>query len=101
LNNSEKTLSLYPQALAKQGKYIMVGLFGANLQYHAPMITLNEIQFVGSLVGNQSDFLGIMKLADSGRVKPMITKTMKLEEANEAIDNLENFRAVGRQVLIP
>ena len=101
LNNSEKTLAVYPKALAKQGKYVMVGLFGSDLHYHAPMITLSEVQFVGSLVGNQSDFLGIMKLAESGKVKPMITKTMRLEEANEAIDNLENFRAVGRQVLIP
>ncbi|AAK42665.1 NAD(P)-dependent alcohol dehydrogenase [Saccharolobus solfataricus] len=101
LNNSEKTLSVYPKALAKQGKYVMVGLFGADLHYHAPLITLSEIQFVGSLVGNQSDFLGIMRLAEAGKVKPMITKTMKLEEANEAIDNLENFKAIGRQVLIP
>ncbi|NON63426.1 NAD(P)-dependent alcohol dehydrogenase [Acidianus sp. RZ1] len=101
LNNSEKTLSIYPNALAKQGKYIMVGLFGADLHYHAPLITLNEIQFVGSLVGNQSDFLGIMRLAEMGKVKPMVTKTMKLEEANAAIDNLENFRTVGRQVLVP
>ncbi|QIW22753.1 NAD(P)-dependent alcohol dehydrogenase [Sulfolobus sp. S-194] len=101
LNNSERTLSIYPNVLAKQGKYVMVGLFGADLHYHAPLITLNEIQFIGSLVGNQSDFLGIMSLAEAGKVKPMVTKTMKLEEANEAIDNLENFRAVGRQVLIP
>ncbi|WP_338604547.1 NAD(P)-dependent alcohol dehydrogenase [Sulfolobus tengchongensis] len=101
LNNSEKTLSLYPKVLAKQGKYVMVGLFGADLHYHAPLITLGEVQFVGSLVGNQADFLGIMKLAEMGKVKPMVTKTMKLEDANEAIDNLENFRAVGRQVLIP
>ncbi|TRM89491.1 NAD(P)-dependent alcohol dehydrogenase [Sulfolobus sp. C3] len=101
LNNSEKTLSVYPRALAKQGKYIMVGLFGADLHYHAPLITLSEFQFVGSLVGNQADFLGIMKLAEAGKVKPIVTRTMKLEEANEAIDNLENFRAVGRQVLVP
>lgn len=101
LNNSEKTLSIYPYVLAKQGKYVMVGLFGADLKYHAPLITLNEVQFIGSLVGNQSDFLGIMSLAEAGKVKPMVTKTMKLEEANEAIDNLENFKAVGRQVLVP
>ncbi|TRM89593.1 NAD(P)-dependent alcohol dehydrogenase, partial [Sulfolobus sp. A20-N-G8] len=79
----------------------MVGLFGADLHYHAPLITLSEFQFVGSLVGNQADFLGIMKLAEAGKVKPIVTRTMKLEEANEAIDNLENFRALGRQVLVP
>ncbi|MEM3221700.1 MAG: NAD(P)-dependent alcohol dehydrogenase [Saccharolobus sp.] len=101
LNNSERTLSLYPKVLAKQGKYIMIGLFGADLHFHAPLITLSEIQFVGSLVGNQADFLGIINLAESGKVKPMVTKKMKLEEANEAIDNLENFKVVGRQILIP
>lgn len=101
LNNSEKTLSIYPRALAKLGKYVMVGLYGADLHYHAPLITIGEYQFIGSLVGNQADFLGIMKLAESGRVKPMVTHTMKLEEANEALDNLENMRVVGRQVLVP
>ena len=31
----------------------------------------------------------------------MVTKAMKLEEVNEALDNLEKGRVVGRQVLIP
>ena len=101
LVNSEKTLTIYPNALAKQGKYIMVGLFGADLHFHAPMITIPERQFIGSFAGNQSDFLGVMSLAESGKVKPMVTKVMKLEEVNEALDNLEKGKVIGRQVVVP
>jgi propanol-preferring alcohol dehydrogenase len=101
LNNSDLTLRTYPNCLAKQGKYIMVGLYGGDLNYHAPFITLMEQTFMGSYVGNQTDFMGIMSLAESGKVKPMITRVMKLEEVNQAIDNLEHARVTGRQVLVP
>jgi len=60
-----------------------------------------EQTFMGSYVGNQTDFMGIMSLAESGKVKPMITRVMKLEEVNQAIDNLEHARVTGRQVLVP
>ncbi|MCY0860551.1 MAG: NAD(P)-dependent alcohol dehydrogenase [Sulfolobaceae archaeon] len=101
LNSSDKTLSVYPKALAKQGKYILVGLYGGDLHFHAPIIARYEIQFMGSAVGNQADFIGVMKLAEAGKVKPIISKVMKLEEANEALDSLENMRVTGRQILTP
>jgi propanol-preferring alcohol dehydrogenase len=100
-NNSDKTLSVYPFALAKHGKYIMVGLHGGELKYPSLRVVFNEIQFIGSYLGNQADFIGVMNMAEKGKVKPMVTKVMRLEEANEAIDNLEHAKAVGRQVLVP
>jgi len=100
-NNSEKTLSIYPFALTKQGKYIMVGLHGGELKFPSNLVVFNEIQFIGSWLGSQADFMGMMDMAEKGKVKPMVTKTMRLEEANDAIDNLEYARAVGRQVLVP
>ncbi|MEM2522197.1 MAG: NAD(P)-dependent alcohol dehydrogenase [Candidatus Bathyarchaeia archaeon] len=101
LNNSEKTLSVYPSALAKRGKYIMVGLAGADLKYPSAMIVSREAQFMGSWVGSQADFMGVMSLAEKGKVKPIVTKIRKLEEANEALDDLEHGRVAGRQVLVP
>ncbi len=100
-NNSEGTLSVYPFTLGKHGKYIMVGLHGGQLKYPSPLIVFNEIQFVGSWLGSQADFFNVMNLAEKGKVKPLITKTMRLEEANEALDNLEYGRVTGRQVLVP
>lgn len=101
LNNSEKTLSVYPFALAKRGKYIMVGLAGADLKYPSAMIVSREAQFMGSWVGSQADFISVMNLAEKGMVKPIVTKIRKLEEANEALDDLEHGRVAGRQVLVP
>ncbi|QIW22909.1 NAD(P)-dependent alcohol dehydrogenase [Sulfolobus sp. S-194] len=101
LNNSEKTLSVYPYALAKNGRYVMIGLYGGELKILSPIIIFNWVKFVGSQVGNNMDFLGVLTLAERGKIKPMVTKMMKLEEANEALDNLENARVTGRQVLVP
>ena len=101
LINSDKTLSIYPFALAKCGKYIMVGMLGASLKYPSTSIILKETQFVGSVVGNQADFINIISLAERAKIKPLVTKIMKLEEVNDALDNLENARVVGRQVVVP
>jgi len=56
-NNSEKTLSVYPFALTKHGKYIMVGLHGGELKYPSHLVVFNDIQFIGSWLGNQADFI--------------------------------------------
>jgi propanol-preferring alcohol dehydrogenase len=101
LNNSEKTLSVYPFALAKKGKYIMVGLAGADLKYPSTLIVSREAQFMGSWLGSQADFINVVSLAERGKVKPIIAKIRKLEEANEALDDLEHARVAGRQVLVP
>lgn len=99
--NSEKTLSVYPFALAKQGKYIMVGLYGADLKYPSALIVFREAQILGTHVGCPADFNGIVTLAEKGLVKPMVTNVMKLEEANDALDNIEHSKVAGRQVLVP
>ncbi len=100
LNNSEKTLSVYPYALAKNGRYVMVGLYGGELKILSPFLIFNWVKFIGTQVGNNIDFLGVLTLAEKGKIRPMVTKQMKLEEVNEALDNLENARATGRQVLV-
>lgn len=99
--NSDTTLSIYPSALARGGKYIQVGLYGGYLKYKSPLIALNETQFIGNFVGSQADLAGVLDMAERGLVKPIITKTRPLEEVNEALDDLEHGKITGRQVLIP
>ncbi|MEM2703522.1 MAG: NAD(P)-dependent alcohol dehydrogenase [Candidatus Bathyarchaeia archaeon] len=100
-SGSEKTLSVYPYSLKKQGKYIMVGLQGGELKHPSALIIFKETQFSGNFVGNFGDFVAILNLAERGWVKPMLSKTMRLEEVNDALDNLELGKVTGRQVLIP
>ena len=98
---SNETLGTYIDALDKLGRYIILGLYGGDLTYHAPYITQREIQIMGSLTGNLSDFMSVMRLADNGKIRPLVTKVMRLEEANEALDNLRYARVTARQVLVP
>jgi propanol-preferring alcohol dehydrogenase len=97
---SKSTLQ-FIDALDKLGRYVILGLYGGDLSYHAPYITQREIQIIGSVVGNPDDFIGVMKLAESGRIRPLITKVMRLEEANEALENLRQAKVTARQVLVP
>ncbi|MCX8205356.1 MAG: zinc-binding dehydrogenase [Candidatus Nezhaarchaeota archaeon] len=100
LTCSERTLSTY-FALAKGGRYVMVGFHGGEVRYPSALTIFTEAQFIGSFIGNYTDFIGVVSLAERGRIKPSVTKVMRLEEVNEALDNLKHGRIVGRQVLVP
>ncbi|BDB98643.1 NAD(P)-dependent alcohol dehydrogenase [Saccharolobus caldissimus] len=91
----------YYPLLAKLGKYVKVGTFGGTLPQEAGL-RLHSMgwQFLGTLTGNQRDFLSVVKLGENGKIKPVVT-TLKLEDANKALENLEKNKITGRQVLIP
>lgn len=97
---SETTINNYYTFLSKLGKYIKVGTFGGGLPHDAGL-KLHSMgwQFIGTLTGNRKDFLEVLKLAENGKIKPAITRTLSLEEANEALENLEKGKVSGRQVL--
>jgi propanol-preferring alcohol dehydrogenase len=99
--NSDTTLSVYPYALARGGKYILVGLYGGQVKYKSAFLTFNEQQFIGSFVGNQADLAGVLNMAERGLIKPIVTKIRRLEEVNDAINDLEHGMTTGRQILIP
>ncbi|AAY81351.1 NAD(P)-dependent alcohol dehydrogenase [Sulfolobus acidocaldarius] len=97
---SEFTTSNYYTLLAKLGRYVKVGTYGGGLPHDAGL-RLHSMgwQFIGTLTGNRKDFLEVLELAENGKIKPMITKVLSLEEANDALDNLEKGKVSGRQVL--
>ncbi|ACP54845.1 NAD(P)-dependent alcohol dehydrogenase [Saccharolobus islandicus] len=98
---SENTIKSYYTFLAKLGRYIKVGTFGGGLPNEAGLkIHSMGWQFIGTLTGNRKEFLEVISLAENGRIKPVVTK-LRLEEANEALNNLERNKVTGRQVLIP
>ncbi|MEM2868443.1 MAG: NAD(P)-dependent alcohol dehydrogenase [Candidatus Bathyarchaeia archaeon] len=101
LVGSERTLSAYPSALAKRGKYIIVGMKGDEIKYPSGPLIFKEAQFIGSFIGSQSDFINVVNLAEKGRIKPIVTVIGGLENAEKALENLEYGRVIGRQILIP
>lgn len=98
---SDETLKTYPATLAKSGNYVMVGFFGGSLQMQGPLLTLRNLSFVGSNYGNRELLGKVIELAENKKLQTITAKTVRLEEVNEAIDNLEKDRAIGRQVVTP
>ncbi len=98
------TVGLYSDLLGKEGIYVLVGLMGLEKEEITPFNTVfTERTITGSYVGTLSEQIEVVNLAKKGLLnyKKPISKTLKLSEAYEGIINLEEQKAVGRQVVIP
>ncbi len=98
------TLPTYSRALAKEGIYVMVGLMGTGVQEPiSPFFTVSmEKTIAGSYVGTLSEQHEVVDLARKGLInyiKP-VSSRMDLEDASEGLKNLEDGKALGRQVVV-
>ena len=61
---------------------------------------ITERNIIGNLVGTWAELLELMALADKGKVK-LFTKEYKLDQADQALHDLNDGKVKGRAVLIP
>jgi NAD+-dependent secondary alcohol dehydrogenase Adh1 len=87
------------QMLRQAGNYYVVG-YGEDLVVPTIDMVSAEINFVGNLVGSYNDLAELMVLAAQGKVS-LHTSTYKLDEFQQAIDDLDAGRVRGRAILIP
>ncbi len=59
-----------------------------------------ERRIIGNLVGNYSELVELMELADRGKVH-LATAQYKLSNANQALHDLNAGKVKGRAVLVP
>ncbi|MEU0515511.1 NAD(P)-dependent alcohol dehydrogenase [Amycolatopsis sp. NPDC006125] len=85
--------------LRRAGNYYVVG-YGENLDVPTIDIISTEINFIGNLVGSYTDLQDLMVLAAQGKVK-LHTARYRLEEFQQAIDDLSAGKVRGRAILIP
>jgi D-arabinose 1-dehydrogenase-like Zn-dependent alcohol dehydrogenase len=86
-------------ALRKGGTYVVVGLFGGDINLSIPPIVLRAITIRGSYVGNLNELKELITLVRSGKVKPMPVETVSLNGVNEALDRLRAGQVQGRLVI--
>ncbi|MGA9522903.1 MAG: zinc-binding dehydrogenase [Myxococcaceae bacterium] len=60
-----------------------------------------RISLLGSTMGSKGDLVRILKLVEEGRLKPVLDRTLPLEQAREAHGLLENRQQFGNVVLVP
>jgi NAD+-dependent secondary alcohol dehydrogenase Adh1 len=93
------TPDLALQILRQGGTYYIVG-YGAELKVITTELVLKEVSIVGNLVGNYADLGELMQLVAREKIK-LTTQKYTLDQAVQALDDLDNGRIKGRGVLVP
>jgi alcohol dehydrogenase, propanol-preferring len=95
------TARLGIDALAKGGKYVIVGLFGGDITLSLPLLPMRAITVQGSYVGSLAEMKELLALVATGKVPPVPLSERRLEEANAVLEELKAGRIIGRAVLAP
>jgi len=83
----------------RNGVYYIVG-YGGEIRISALDMITTERSIIGNLVGNYSELVELMELANRGLVD-LSTKHYKLQDANRALHDLKEGKIKGRAVLVP
>jgi NAD+-dependent secondary alcohol dehydrogenase Adh1 len=83
----------------RAGSHFMVG-YGSSVDVETIDIISTERNIVGNLVGSYNDLAELMTLAAQGKVT-LHTRTYPLEEARQAMDDLDHGRLQGRGIFVP
>ncbi len=95
------TAKLGIDALAKGGKYVIVGLFGGDITLSLPLLPMRAITVQGSYVGSLQEMKELLALVASGKVPPVPLTERPLDQANAALEDLKAGRVIGRAILKP
>ena len=99
--NNAKTAQTTINMLRKRGRLIMVGLFGGALELNLPLIPLRAFTLTGAYTGKFSDLIDLVALAKSGKIQSVVSRKYKLDEVNQALEELKGGKIIGRAVLNP
>ncbi len=97
--NASKTVQIDINMLRKRGRLILVGLFGGSVELNLALMPLRAFKILGSYTGNLGDLVELVSLAKKNAVKSIVSKKFKLDEANDALNQLRQGRIIGRAVI--
>jgi NAD+-dependent secondary alcohol dehydrogenase Adh1 len=81
------------------GSYYVIG-YGEDINVSAFEMITTEKNIIGNLVGTWAELTELMALADRGKVN-LAVQEYSLENANQALQDLNNGKVKGRGVLVP
>lgn len=102
--NAFRPLADYRRALKPDGAYVMTG--GAGVQILQAMLLGTFVSMTSSMrmsnllaVAKKNDIVTLKELLESGKIKPVIDRTVALSEVPDAIRSLEEEHARGKVVV--
>jgi propanol-preferring alcohol dehydrogenase len=87
--------------MRKASTHVVVGLYGKKLPIALPLFPAKEITMRGSYVGTLPEMHALMDLVRAGKVPPLPVHPRSLDQAEQALQDLEAGKVVGRIVLNP
>ena len=99
--NNAKTAQTTINMIRKRGRLIMVGLFGGALELNLPLIPLRAFTLTGAYTGKFADLIDLVALAKSGKIQSVVSRKYKLDDVNQALNELKDGKIIGRAVLNP
>ncbi len=98
---SEQTLENGLKMLRTLGRLLVIGVGPGPLKCLPDDAVNYELTISGVKVGTHKDLIDLVMLAKKGIVKSITTKTFKLDEVNEALEQLKRGQILGRSVIKP
>jgi propanol-preferring alcohol dehydrogenase len=84
------------------GRFVAVGYNADNpFQVNSQLLVSRELEIYGSRSCGRDDLKASIDLVSSSKVKPFITGSHPLNDANSVLNQLEKGNMVGRSVLVP
>ncbi|MFX1509459.1 MAG: NAD(P)-dependent alcohol dehydrogenase [Promethearchaeota archaeon] len=97
----EQTYENGLKMLTNLGRLLVIGVGPGPLKIVPDDAVNFEFTIMGVKVGTHKELVDLVNLAKKGIVKSITTKSFKLEEANEALEQLTQGKILGRSVLTP
>jgi D-arabinose 1-dehydrogenase-like Zn-dependent alcohol dehydrogenase len=89
------------RALAKAGRYIVVGQAGGDFKMPQVWLPQKAMTVRGSHVGNSPQLRAIIEMVRAGKIRQMPIERRPLSGINQAVEDLEAGRVSGRIVFQP
>lgn len=90
------------RALARGGRLVTCGGHsGFNVNINLWHLFVKEHTIIGSFAGSRDDFLNVMRMAEQGKIKPVIQETFALDELTRGQALMESRQVFGKLIIEP
>jgi propanol-preferring alcohol dehydrogenase len=102
LVGTSETMKASVRSLGKGGRLVFVGTYDADaaVTFNPRLLVGNEIILTGSRYCSRHDLAKTVEMVARGRIRPIVTRTCRLEETNEVLRMIEGKELAGRAAVV-
>jgi len=94
------SLPNYIRAINPGARIVIYGSTAGNdVKFNATDLFLKSASIVGSQVGDPQDFRDMMAFVEEHKIKPVIERTFRLDQAKDALQHLRDHHSFGKVVV--